>query len=114
METSRGDAAAATRIFSGVRASHRRYAHAADPASGWRGSAAIAGYVVPPADGAALPPALVVRGERDFVDAASVEDWGPALGAVDFEVLPGCGHHGLLEDGDLYAAVWGEFWDAHD
>jgi proline iminopeptidase len=73
----------------------------------WRGTAAIANYVAtPPSDTALpLPPAMVQRGEHDFVTKACIRDWKETVwnhGRIREKEIPGCSHHALLENGLLF------------
>ena len=87
------------------------YAHAGTT---WRGSGVIAGLEASPAamDRVSCP-ALVLRGEHDFVTAACVKGW-EGLKRSRFVTLPGLSHHALLEDRDGYLQVLGRFLEEHD
>lgn len=88
------------------------YAHAG---STWRGTAAIAGVAVSSAKMASVRcPALVLRGEHDFVTAACVQGWEEHLPSVSMVTLMGASHHALLEQPDEYLATLGDFLREHD
>jgi pimeloyl-ACP methyl ester carboxylesterase len=91
------------------------YSRAADPASGWRGSGAIRDYVAPERpDGTLMPTALVTRGEFDFVTEECLQEWDAALSRCRRRTFKGCSHHGLLEDAELYAETFENFWCEFD
>lgn len=83
----------------------------------------VADYVArPPPGGTALPPALAVRGQHDFVTAACLGGWrdifsqgGAAKGtAYREEVLSGCAHYGHLEDPCAFGDLIGGHCFVHD
>lgn len=82
--------------------------------STWRGSEAIAGWEAGNTTIAASLPALVMRGEHDFVSAQCVEGWRRVfLGLEGPLTLKGCAHHGLLEDPGTYLETVGSFVAKH-
>jgi proline iminopeptidase len=82
------------------------YAHAGTT---WRGSGAISGLEVDAdALGCIRCPALVLRGEHDFVTEACVAPWS-ALPEATFVTLAGTSHHALLEDTGAYLSALGGF-----
>ena len=92
------------------------YAHAGTV---WRGSNAIADYVAePPSDDAdPLPPAMIMRGEHDFVTDDCCRDWKERLWnqkRIRERVLDGCSHHGLLENGFVYGDMVDSFCIEYD
>ncbi len=83
----------------------------------WRGTTAIANYVAKsPQEQDSLPPALVLRGEFDFVTEQCVMGWKSIwpTAKIKFVVLENCAHHGLLEQETLYGQVVGSFCCQHD
>jgi proline iminopeptidase len=83
----------------------------------WRGTTAIANYVaISPKALDSLPPALVLRGEFDFVTEKCVMGWKLIwpTGRIKFVLLENCAHHGLLEQETLYGQVVGSFCCEHD
>jgi pimeloyl-ACP methyl ester carboxylesterase len=73
----------------------------------WRGTAAIANYAAtsPGESALPLPPAMVLRGEHDFVTKACIRDWKETVWnhqRLREKELPGCSHHALLENGSLF------------
>ena len=87
------------------------YAHAGTL---WRGTSAIKDLVVSGETmGRIRCPALVLRGEHDFVTEACVEAWR-GLPDARFETLAGCSHHALLEQPKEYLQVLGDFLREHE
>jgi proline iminopeptidase len=86
----------------------------------WRGTGAIANYVAmpPQSDSAApLPPATVLRGEHDFVTKACLQDWKESIWKhkrIWEKELPGCTHHGLLENAFLFGNFVDSFCTEYD
>lgn len=85
----------------------------------WRGTQAIADYVAtPPSDSAGgLPPAMVVRGEHDFVTKACIQDWKEKLWnhkRIREKEVQGCSHHALLENGVLYGDLIDSYCTEYD
>lgn len=92
------------------------YAHAGTV---WRGSNAIADYVAEPPSETAdpLPPAMIMRGEYDFVTEECCQDWKETLWnqkRIREKVLEGCSHHGLLENGFVYGDIVDSFCTEYD
>jgi proline iminopeptidase len=91
------------------------YAHAGTV---WRGTEAISDYsATPPLPNASrMPSAMVLRGEDDFVTEKCIHGWKEAFcnKFIRFKVLPGCSHHGLLENGPLYGEVIDSFFAEYD
>lgn len=89
------------------------YAHAG---SVWRGSSVLRDYVAEPPslNAAVLPSALVMRGEHDFV--LSTSPWKQILNSrsVREKEMPGCSHHGLLEDPVNYGETIESFFAEYD
>jgi proline iminopeptidase len=83
----------------------------------WRGTTAIADYVATsPREQQLLPPALILRGEYDFVTEQCVMGWKSIwpTGKLKYFVLEECAHHGLLERETLYGQLIGSFCCEHD
>jgi len=84
----------------------------------WRGTSAISGYAAspPPAGAARMPPAMIMRGEHDFVSESSVAGWRDAFstGVLRYMTLSGCSHHGLSEDGASYGEIVDSFFGEYD
>lgn len=87
----------------------------------WSGMAAVSDYVARPPDGDHhdMPPALVLRGEHDFVTEASVWPWKEVFNhtgnnQVRFETLKGCSHHMLFEQGTAYGKILDDFFCEFD
>jgi L-proline amide hydrolase len=59
-------------------------------------------------------PALIMRGEKDFVTPDCVKGWDGLFGECKIVELEGCAHHGLLEQPDLYAKTLESFWKRHE
>lgn len=92
------------------------YAHAGTV---WRGTNAIADYVAkPPSENAdPLPPAMVMRGEHDFVTEECCRDWKGKIWnqkRIREKVVDGCSHHGLLENGFVYGDMVDSFCIEYD
>ena len=92
------------------------YAHAGTV---WRGSSAIADYVAePPSESAEpLPPAMIMRGEHDFVTEECCRNWKEKIWnqkRIREKVLDGCSHHGLLENGFVYGDMVDSFCIEYD
>ena len=103
------------------------YAHAG---SVWRGTDAIKGWTLQarppaPAPGGGAPtddagqtmlatPALVLRGEHDFVTADNQRGWSDVFGRVRFKSLPDSSHHTLLEKREAYLEVVDAFCGEFD
>lgn len=74
--------------------------------SAWRGTKAIPDYVASgDATTTKLPPALVLRGQFDFITNRCIEGWKAIFDQCQTVVLAGCSHHGLLENEELYRDV---------
>ena len=87
------------------------YAHAGTT---WRGSGVLAGWSAEGGDVAALTtPALVIRGEHDFVTDECVAGWA-GLPRAQTEVLRDASHHSLLEQPSEYCALVAAFLREHD
>lgn len=92
------------------------YAHAGTI---WKGSNVIADYQAePPSDNAGpLPPAMIMRGQHDFVSQICSQNWNDNLWnheRIREKVLDGCSHHGLLENGYLYGDMIDSFCTEYD
>lgn len=92
------------------------YAHAGTV---WRGSNAILDYVAePPSDKAGpLPPAMIMRGEHDFVTEVCSKDWKEKLWnqkRIREKIIDGCSHHGLLEQPLLYGDILDSYCTEYD
>lgn len=72
----------------------------------FRGTAAIAEYEAS-LDGLEKlnVPALIMRGDKDFVTLPCIEDWKEIFEQVTFAEVSGCAHHGLLEDPNTYGKL---------
>ena len=81
---------------------------------------AISGYAASPpphpAGAARMPPAMIMRGEHDFVSESSVAGWRDAFntGVLRYMTLSGCSHHGLSEDGASYGEIVDSFFSEYD
>jgi proline iminopeptidase len=81
----------------------------------WCSTSDIADYVAEPlideSACSALPPALILRGEHDFVSETCMEGWFSALNHdnITTKTLGNCSHHALLEDGSIYGALMNNF-----
>jgi proline iminopeptidase len=96
--------------------------------STWRGTTAIADYkatpvVVVPNNSSKeastfkrMPSALILRGEYDFVSDDCVQYWKECWNHkfVRYKVLPGCSHHGLLEQPTMYGEILESFFSEYD
>lgn len=80
----------------------------------WRGTGVIADYKASLPEPLTAPPALVVRGQHDFVTYASIEEWKSCFATTQMVELRDCAHHGLLERPDAYADVLQSFWKDHE
>ena len=90
------------------------YAHAGTL---WRGTSAIKDLVVSGETmGRIRCPALVMRGEHDFVTEACIEPWRKGLpaGAARFVTIAGASHHALLEKPEAYLTELDAFLREHD
>lgn len=61
----------------------------------------------------ALPPALVLRGQYDFVTEACVQDWDQLIDCK-YMTLAGCSHYGMLENEVMYGSVLSSFLGDND
>lgn len=87
------------------------YAHAGTT---WRGSGAISGLEVSAAAmGRIACPALVMRGDHDFVTEECVQGWS-AMPDVTFVTIDDASHHALLEQPEAYLDTLGAFLRKHD
>jgi pimeloyl-ACP methyl ester carboxylesterase len=59
-------------------------------------------------------PSCVLRGQYDFVTNRCVEGWHDLLENIQYTVLAGCSHHGLLEQERLFGDVIHAFLEDHD
>lgn len=76
----------------------------------WRGIQAISDYTASLDDKTTLEqPALLLRGQDDFVTQACMQDWTKCFRNTQTMVLAGCSHHGLLENEQLYGDVISSF-----
>ena len=78
----------------------------------WKGMEAIPDYVAQ--HGGMTTPALILRGEHDFISERCIEGWSALLPQSQCVTLAGCSHHALLENEGMYGAVVGGFledWD---
>ena len=82
------------------------------------GTSAISDYAAspPPVGAARMPPAMIMRGEHDFVSDSSVSGWRDAFntGVLRYMTLSGCSHHGLSEDGASYGEIVDSFFSEYD
>jgi proline-specific peptidase len=86
----------------------------------WRGMEAMPDYVAQHADddGSGIMkmtiPALILRGEHDFISECCIQGWSALLPKSQSVTLAGCSHHALLENEGMYGAIVGGFledWD---
>lgn len=59
-----------------------------------------------------MPPALVLRGQYDFVTFESCQAWLEVLGnneQSEYVTLAGCAHYDMLENENLFGSVLGSF-----
>ena len=64
-----------------------------------------------------MPPAMIMRGEHDFVGESSVAGWRNAFdrgGVLRYVMLSGCSYHGLSEDGASYGEIVDSFFGEYD
>lgn len=87
------------------------YSHAG---STWRGTTAISDWCLDPAAAPLAVPALVLRGEHDFVSDAAVAGWTEAFERCRSKVLAGCSHHALLEDTQEFLEIVDGFTAQYD
>jgi len=87
------------------------YKHAG---SVWRGSGAIAGWELDASAPKLSVPALVLRGEHDFVTETVAGGWAGAFERCRTKVLDGCSHHALLEDTFEFLEVVDSFTGQYD
>jgi pimeloyl-ACP methyl ester carboxylesterase len=80
----------------------------------WGGTDVIAGYRAMIDKLLPSPPALITRGQYDFVSTTNMYKWRDCFEHVAFMELEGCSHHGLLEQLKLYAQVLQDFWQLHE
>ena len=60
---------------------------------------------------------MVIRGEHDFVTEACVQDWKERVWnqrRIREKVVPGCSHHGLLENGAMYGDMIDSYCAEYD
>ena len=92
------------------------YAHAGTV---WRGTHAIKDYAAQPPseEAAALPPAMIMRGQFDFVTEVCSQDWKAKIwnhSRIREKILADCSHHGLLENNFLYGDLVDSFCTEYD
>jgi len=87
----------------------------------WFGMDIISHYVAEPFDAPrsneSIPPALILRGEHDFVTDECARKWENCFhefGWSRIQTLIGCSHYGLLEDGKAYVNILSNFVSEHD
>jgi proline iminopeptidase len=82
----------------------------------FRGTAAIADYNASLEDGEdpVETPALILRGESDFVTLPCIEGWKYLFQEAVVQQLEGCAHHGMLERPEHYGTVLETFWKANE
>lgn len=87
----------------------------------FRGTAAIADYVASLQNSEdslgerVATPALVLRGEHDFVTTKCIEGWKDLFDDVTIQELQGCAHHGMLEKPEVYGReVLESFWKKYE
>jgi proline iminopeptidase len=91
-------------------ATPRPLQQAYEKASGtWGGIDVIPNYDAEIASRLSRTPALVTRGEFDFVTSENVERWKDCFVDVETAELKGCSHHGLLEKPEQYGALLNGF-----
>lgn len=56
------------------------------------------------------PPALLIRGEHDFVLRSNLNRWKTLLVQTQTKEFADCSHHCLLEQPTLYGETLDEFW----
>lgn len=84
------------------------------PGSHWRGVDVIADWCAPEGSLASLHvPVLLFAAEHDFVTRRSMQGW-QHLTKQQLVVLPGTGHHALLEQPEVYGAHLEAFLHSHD
>lgn len=79
----------------------------------YRGMGAIRDYKAACSTPIACP-ALVLRGQHDFVTQQCIDGWSDLLSQSQTVVLGGCSHHGLLEREQMYGDVILSFLRKHD
>jgi len=80
----------------------------------WRGSGAIAGWELDASAPKLSVPAMVLRGEHDFVTETAAEGWAGAFERCRTKVLVGCSHHALLEDTSGFLEIVDGFTGQYD
>ncbi len=99
------------RTFTTPRPLQRAY----EKASGtWGGIDVIPDYEAAIASRINRIPALVTRGEFDFVTAENLERWKDCFVDVETAELKSCSHHGLLEKPEQYGALLNGFLGRFD
>lgn len=73
----------------------------------------------PQGDNDALPvllqiPALILRGQYDFVTPETCQGWTDLWDPADFVTLAGCAHYAMLENEDLFGDVVRPFIQQHE
>ena len=63
---------------------------------------------------ARLPPALVLRGQYDFVSDDNARTWTEIFDQSQYMTLQNASHYGSLEQEDLYRDVLSAFLRDHD
>lgn len=59
-------------------------------------------------------PAMILRGEHDFVTRPCIEEWNNLFQDITIHELQGCAHHGMLEHPEQYGKVLESFWQTHE
>ena len=80
----------------------------------WGGIDVIQDYEASISTRFGTPPALVTRGEFDFVTQENLAVWEKCFVNVETKELSGCSHHGLLENPELYGGVLNGFLEKYD
>ena len=85
----------------------------------WRGTSAISDFVAQPQESNSKPsllqvPALILRGEHDFVNDECIDGWKILFESFETRVMKDCGHHILLDNEEEYCEVLNNFFTKHD
>lgn len=75
----------------------------------WGGIDVIPNYEAVIASRINRTPALVIRGEFDFVTSENLDRWKDCFIDIETAELKGCSHHGLLEKPEQYGALLNGF-----
>jgi proline iminopeptidase len=95
---------------------HETFRSASRSSSSAAGMTAVRDYLAEniPALMNGLPPALILRGEYDFITSQVCAEWASMFGESQQMTLAGCSHYGMVEQEALYGSVICSFLQQND